>query len=434
MKMLKILMLLACLPMAFAAVSGSSSTPNPPNFLITSPLTNLCKGQVNLIPINVTNAGLPAYQNLGSTNLSGPGMTNVQVSISNSKDLYNVGNSVVEVPNIYPDTSKVLYIPIFISVNSTSLVSTGISINYWFDEDYMDSEVRNISFAVENCGSPLTVGISPKSLTSGSPANLMINLTNTGTTALSAISLHLAAPSSNLAWLQSQSISINSIAPKQSIEVPESVYISNNNSEFFPINVTATFYNGTYLGQISDTIEMLSSGVISLTESSLAVSPTTITPGGIFSISFVLTNLGTTGASTVTVTAQQPAGFTPFGSNSVFVGALAASGQTPVTLTFTAANNTKSGTYQIPIEVNYLNGLRINESWQFNVSVPALSAGASRFGSGGTFNGSRVGGGRELVSGGFQIYIDLTIALAVSTIVLLVLYMRERRKRKRNAK
>jgi uncharacterized repeat protein (TIGR01451 family) len=200
------------------------------------------------------------------------------------------------------------------------------------------------------------------------------------------------------------------------------VYVSVNATQFFPLNITANFYNGSSLEQVSKNLLLLSSGVISLTPSSLALSPQTPSPGSILSISFVLTNLGTVGASTVTVTALPPKGFVPFGSNSVFVGSIAAGGQTPVTLTFTVSNRTANGNYRIPVEISYLNSLRSNMSTWFNVSVSVAASSA--------FNTSQAIASRSGYSGSRVSFSFLTIILVIIIIVLLVLFIRERRKRR----
>ncbi len=364
-----VISLLVCLPISFAAVS-SSSAPTPPNFYISSTTVALCKGLVNYVPIKITNGGIAPYLNIGGTNLNGPTMDNIQVGMENTKSGFFLGNGTVSAPNLNATNSTTIEMPIFINANASSVLSIGISMTYYFDIFYSDSETRNLTFGTEQCSSPLHVSISPQALTTQTKENITFNITNDGAATLNSITLHATAPSTDLAWLSNQTIEVQSLAPKSRARINESVYVGENASQLFPLNFSANyFYNGSKLGQISDSIIMLSGGVISLTPSSLTVSPTSVTPGSIVSISFVLTNLGTAPASTVIVTPTAPSEFTSFGSNSVFVGTIAAGGQTPVTLTFTVSNNTKPGTYNVPVKINYLNSLRSNLSASFNTSI-----------------------------------------------------------------
>jgi hypothetical protein len=416
-----------CVPVALAAVT-TSSAPAPPNFYITSNTSDLCKGLVNYIPITLTNGGIPEYLNIGGTNTKGPAMDDIQLGLSGTKSGYLIGNGTVSVPPLNATNSTSVNIPVFINANASSVLSLGISINYYFDTFYEDSEVRNLTFGTETCNSPLRVDISPQALTTQTRENITFNLTNNGSTTLNSITLHVTAPSTDLAWLTSQTIQVPHLMPKSSAHVNETVYVAQNASQLFPLNFSANyFYNNSRLGQISDSIIMLSGGIISIEPSSLTTSPSPVTPGSIVSISFILTNLGTSSASTVIVTPTAPPGFVPFGSNSVFVGTIAPSGQSPVTLTFTIANNTKAGNYQIPVEVSYLNSLRSNLSISFNTSV---EVGAAGFALGASSNASQVAVRRNFSGGGFELYGILTPILAITTIVFLSLYIRERRKRR----
>jgi uncharacterized repeat protein (TIGR01451 family) len=198
------------------------------------------------------------------------------------------------------------------------------------------------------------------------------------------------------------------------------------------VNVSLSFYNGTRLEQISDSIAVLSSGIINLTASGVTISPTAPSAGGIFSISFVLTNLGTTSASAVTATELPPGGMTAFGSNSVFIGSLAVNTQTPVTLTLSSSATAK-GSYVVPIQVSYLNNLRqqVNTTIRVPVTIGAGTAnslaagrGAAAPGSGGTATYAY----RRSSSGGIIIIIAI---LAVAVVALAVLFVRERKRNRR---
>lgn len=397
---------------AFAGTSGPSPIPPPPSFQLSTNATTLCKGMINRVPITIkTPAGAAAMQG-------------VQLSLTNSRYVYAVGNGTVTAVNVTANTPTTVPILVFTGLNSSSLVSTGVAIDYQYSTFYTDSEVRNISFGVETCPTSLLVGVSPGVLTSGKIENVTFNFTNTGNTTLNYISMHASLPSMDGTFLGIQPIQVRSVAPKSTVNLNEKVFVYSNATQSFPINLSISLYNGSSLEQISDNPIVLSSGIINITPSSTTLSPTVPTAGSIFSISFVLTDVGTSKASAVTATAITPTGFSPYGSNSVFVGDMQVDSQTPVTLTLTSASSLKNGNYIIPVRLNYLNDLRQNLSTTIYVPVQmgasaltfnALSSTARKFSS-----SNRSGGG-----------ILITVILAIAVIVLSVLFLRERGQHKR---
>lgn len=411
--------------MAFATTSGPAPIPNPPNFYITSNVTTVCRGQVNYIPVRVTNKaytiGNPhdINQTYSATVGPDPQMQNVVLDIVDSKGFYPVGNGTVDVGNISPNTSAVAELPVFVSANVSSLISVGVGINYFYYTYYTDTEQRNITVATQLCQQPLSVSLSPDVLTAGNTQNLTINITNNGANAINSITMLVKFPNQYVAWLGSQQIEVNSLAPGASIRRNSQIFVSYNASDEFAANVSATFYNGTDLEQIYQNVEMLASGIINLTASSITISPSAPAPGSIFSVSFILTNTGTSSASAVTATILPSNGFAAFGSNSVFVGSVGADSQTPVTLTLEAGSKASSGQYSIPIKISYLNTIRENKSE--NIVVPVIIGAAAVNASGFEAARARQGGGISL----------FTVILIIAVIVLGYLLYKEKQKSKR---
>jgi hypothetical protein len=389
----------------FAGTSGPSPVPAPPGFQIVASSLTLCRGVVNYIPITVTNPG------------SQP-MTSLQLGIVASKNIYAIGNGTINQATVPANSSVVVRLPIFASLNTSNLVSAGISVNYNYLSLYSDSETRNVSFVVQTCPTALSVNLNSIVAVSGRSSNITINLTNMGKVPLSAISIRASLPSQDGAILTAQPTLIGSLNPKASAIVNENVFIFRNASQSFPINVSASFYNGTNPVQILDTIQMLSSGIINITPSSITLSPQNPRAGSIFSASFILTDTGTSGASAVTATAIPPAGFSAYGSSSVFVGDMQVDTQTPVTLTLLAGSGVKSGNYTIAVRISYLNGLRQNQTT--TISVPVRISGAA-------FNSSAAGagGGTQAAQAGSDF---LSLVMFLIIIVLAVLLYRERKR------
>lgn len=392
---------------AFAATSGPSPIPPPPNFQLSTNVTTLCKGLVNNVPISIR------------TPVGASTMQDVELSITSTRSAYTVGNGTVSAVNITANLTKTVNMPVFVSLNASSLISTGIAINYQYLTLYSDSEVRNISFGVETCPTPLTISILPKVLISGKIENITLNLTNNGKTALNYISMHASVPNMDGTFLGIQPIQVRTIAPRNSVNLGESVFIYSNASQSFPMNFSISLYNGTQIEQIAYNPIVLSSGIINITPSSVTISPQKPTAGGIFSISLVLTDVGTAGASTVTVTPLPTAGFEAYGSNSTFVGDMQADVQTPVTLTLTSLTSLKAGNYVIPVRINYLNNLRQNLST--TVEVPVAVGGSAS-----TFNALSAAA-RQYGSSRGSTSLILVAVLAIVAIVFIVLFLRERK-------
>jgi hypothetical protein len=271
----------------------------------------------------------------------------------------------------------------------------------------------------------MVMNVSPSILTSGEIENLKIKLTNTGSVALNTISVDVEAPTQDIAQVSSLPLQISSLGPGASISLNDSIYVAKNATTSFPLNITANYYlNGTFHQAAIDR-QALSEGLINLTQSSLTLSPSPASAGGIFSISFVLTNTGTSDASTVTVSSMPTNGFRTYGVNSTFVGTIAAAGESPVTLTFTVNSLTKPGTYNIPVVVNYLDSFR--NSLRTVINVPVVVSGSSAL-MNGTAAGSS-GAAVRYVGGGGDVSGIITIILLIAVVVLGYLYYKERKRR-----
>ncbi len=432
MGLIGIFALMAITGVSFATLSGPSPIPNPPTFSVSSNLTTLCKGLTNYIPIIVYNGG-NNNPSIGITDLVNTNMQFINLAVSPSRSLLPEGNGTAFIPSLSSFNSIMVLLPVFVTANASLLTTAQVGINYYYLTYYEDQESRNITFEVESCGSPLSVNIQPKTVASGQIQNLSINVTNTGNTTLNSVYVHYSVPSIDGAIIGSSQAQFGSLTPGQSQRISTSIFVSRNASiESFPFNLTATFFNSSKIEQVVNSTSLIPVGAIDLSTSGLTVTPSSATPGSIISVSFVLTDIGTAGASAVSVGAVLPSGFSAFGSNPVYVGDISADEQAPVTLSLQASNSITPGTYKIPIKINYLNPLRQNVTVMSNVSV-TIGSGTSAFGSSGTSGGRFAAGG-----GGSGIYlaggIFLPIILVIAIIAVSYLYIRERRKNKRASK
>jgi len=397
-----LLLLMTIMPsIAFAGTSGPSPIPPAPAFQISTAVLTLCRGIVNNIPVLVSNPGIQP-------------MTSLQLGLVSSRNIYAIGNGTVNHATVTANGTTTVNLPLFVSLNTSSLVSVGISVNYNYYSLYSDSEVRNVSFGVETCTSPLFIQTNPV-VTSGRIGNLTINLTNVGSTTLKAVSLQISLPSQVAAILSSQPIQIGTMEPGAKTQVNERVFIFRNASQSFPLNVSVYMYNGTSPVQLLDTIPLLSTGIINITSSSTTISPASPTAGSIFSMSLILTDIGTTGVSAVTATPLPPIGIAPYGSNSVFVGDMSVDTQVPVTMTLRSNSSLKGGSYAIPVRINYLNNFRENLNTTIMVPVTIVASIAS--------NSTRLGTypGRSAGAGGFPVLLAAVIAVVMAVALWYVL-------------
>ncbi len=347
---------LVLMSVVYAGTGGPSPVPSPPGYSISTSNPVLCRGTTNNVQMLVTN--------LGRGNLSA--MQNIQLGVTSSK---SVLSSTISAGTISANTTKAITVPVFVNANASSLIQVTVLINYYYYTYYTDSETQNVTFQVQSCGSPLSVKVSPLILQAGGIQNLTINFTNSGNTSLRSIIAYAGLPSADAALLTPMPMQIPSIAPHTSVLRSISAYVFSTASTAFPVNVSGSYYSGNALNEILNSTELLSSGIINLSASSIAISPSSPSAGGVLSISFILTNIGTSSATAVSAEPILPPGFTSFGSNSVFVGDIAADSQSPVTVTLVTESSLKSGNYNVPIKLNYLNSLRYNVSKTIYVPV-----------------------------------------------------------------
>jgi uncharacterized membrane protein len=428
---LALLSILVMFPIVFAAgLSGTAPIPTPPGFQITSSLTTLCKGSVNYIPVKVTNTGA----------LGNPTMQSVILTLSSTRGLTPFGATSAQIANITSSNSNTVRMSVLVSPNASSVISTGVNIGYYFYQLYSDSETRNLTFSTVVCPTPLAIQVYPRIITKTGAQNLTFNLTNNGKTNLSTVSVGVSISGrQGIALLGNQPQPVMSLRPNQTANVKQQIYVSLQNiSQMIPVNVSVNFYNGSNLNQIFQSTFLLFGGIINMTPTSITTTPAMITSGSTFSISFVLTNTGTSAASSVTATAIAPSGFTHYGTTPTFVGSVAADSQTPVTLSLITGANVTSGTYNIPVKITYLDELRNSLTSWVNVSVSVHGSGAtpSMNANGATVAPAGINASRypRYQSGSGFLGTALIVIVVVVAAALAFLFMRRRNKRKQDGK
>ncbi len=403
--------------LAFAATSGPSPIPPAPNFKVTTSTQTVCKGITNEVPITVSDV---------NNNEGNPSMDDVQFSLSN-RNIYQSGNSIT-INSIANNTSATVEVPAFVDLNASGLMTVQVPIQYTFDELYQDNEVENLTMEAITCAnvSPITVNVSTSVLISGQINNLTFSFDNIGNSTLYNVSAqtYVSGSQTGIQFIDHKPIVISSLLPHSAVNVTQRMY--ENGSQIFPLNITVMYFNGTRLGELSDSFTMLSGGTVDMVPSSLSVTPSTVTAGGIFSLSFIITDTGTGGVSDANATAILPDGFKNYGvSSSDFIGGISPQSPTPVSLSLEASSTLKSGTYTIPVKLSYLGGFRQSLSSIVNVTVNVSSSGSTSSGLSSSSGASSTGASSSSSDIGLLILVGtFVVVLAV------VLYAGARRRRK----
>lgn len=402
----------------YGGTNTSAPIPPSPTFNITTNTITVCRGLTNFIPLNITDYG----------NAYGAGMSDVQLSFSNKNIIQP---STITVNSINPHTSDVIDAPIFFDYNtSPGLTVLEIPITFDYLNIYTSSQVKNVTLDVLNCPSdfPLQVNLSTDVLVSGQVNNLTLSFKNTGDSTLNSISAQtsISSSQSGITFINHKPIEISSLAPYATVNVTEEMY--ENASQIFPFNVSITLYNGTEFAQAMDSFSMLSSGTVVMVPSSISITPTSVTPGSIFLISLVITDTGTSGVSNANATAILPSGFSDYGTTSSdYIGSIGTETPTPISLTLMANSSVKSGSYTIPIKLDYLGSFREALSSIVNVTVNITSSGSSGL-SGSTTGGTPLSTSASS-SGDTGLYIAIAAFVAAIAVIFVGVPMLNKRKR-----
>ncbi len=402
--------------LAYAGLSGPSPIPPPPRFVISTSTQTVCRGISNIVPVNITD---------NSNNYDGAGMQDVSFSLDN-KNL--IAPATETINSINPHNSTVVDMPVFVNLSAPiGLINIQVPISYTFLNLYNDSEVRNLTMDIVNCPSslPITLNISSYAIVSGQVNNLTLSFTNTGNTTLRNISAQtsISSSQSGIEFVGHAPIEISSLAPHSTANVIQRLY--ENSSQIFSLNTTVTlFYNGTF-EEMESSFPMLSSGTVDMIPSSISITPTSVSAGSIFLVSFVLTDTGTSGVSNANASAVLPAGFSTYGtSSSTFIGSIGAETPTPVSITLMANSSVKPGSYKIPIKLDYQGSFRQTSSSYVNVTVNVTSGSSAS--SSGTA-GSTAAASSSSSSSNIGLYIAIGTFIVIIGAIFGLQMMRQRR-------
>lgn len=374
------------------------------------------------ILINVTNSGSgPAY--------------NITTTVSTGSGVSVIGTTDKEVGTLLPGESKTLSVLVY-SESSGGSVSLGFDSSYISPYGYNTTLKSSIGLYMESqqtapityTKSPLEINVSTDILISQQISNITFIFSNNGNTILRNVSAQtfVTGSHSGIEFLDNNPIRINSIFPHSSVSVTRNIY--ENGSQIFPINVSATFFNGSSLEAVSNSFTMISGGTINMIPSSMSVTPTTVAPGDIFSLSFIITDTGTTGVTDANASVLPTAEFRPYGTSATdFIGSISTESPTSISLTMIANSSLKGGKYVIPVVLSYLGNFRQRMNTTVNVTVNVTSTSSS-----GTSytSGSRTSTGATATSRGKSTGLYIFVVTFVVVIVVIFGFSKLRRSSK----
>jgi len=366
--------------------------------LFTTSNTVLYPGQITNLTLTLRNLGTGPASSIDTT-VNSPQSVSVLNQYPRVR-LLNSSGSFQEVLRIFAPSSAAGS-PVSITLSST------------YRDSYLNtrSYTQTLGFYVATLQagvSPITLSVEPKTLVAGKVNNLTITITNSGTSALSRLSVSFTFTSGQLTWLSPDLFQAQSFPAGQTVAISAKAYDPPLSTASTNLQVSLKYYDtNNTLNQETRSVGLLSEGTVELTLVDLSTIPQNPSARQVFSITASLTNTGTITASAVTATPLTPQGFTLFGARSIFVGDMQVNTPTTFTISLFVGNATASGGYTIPIQLTYLDNLRNKLTSTITVSV---TLGAS------TATQTRVAEASPLTRGSLLLVVIAAVIAALVTL------------------
>ncbi len=317
----------------------------------------LVAGAINNVTVEVTNSGSGYASDVSATPTQSSNISLV--------------NQTKTIPSIAPNQTKNISMYLYVSPGIAGQATTlPLNTQYITPYGYNTSSTVDLSvYALPISQSEIVVSASTYDLVSGSVDYTNITIKNNGSSQISNLTVQLS-PQSPLALIGSDGFyNIPSLSPGETYIIPVQLYLSSSTN-----TVSSLVVNLDYATQTSSrTLSFLAPGYINITSVSTTLLPSNPSVGSIFSLTSTLNNLGTTTASSATVTAYPPNGLTIVGQDTTFIGSIPTDTPTAFTMSFIVSQNAKPGRYTIPVTLTYSNNLnqRENTTFQYSVNVSA---------------------------------------------------------------
>jgi len=218
---------------------------------------------------------------------------------------------------------------------------------------------------------PLTLDVDSEELSIGESTIVRIDLENAGDHNLSEIKLTLS-PDNTLKILGSTVFYIDTLLPSENRNIEIEIYVPTTTAPPTASLTTAITYfdEGTWSSRSeTQSINMLLRGSIEMSLTDFAIIPNTPRAENPFSITFTVTNTGTSkayAASAVPYLEELPV--STFGPKSVYIGDIGINLPTTFTLNLQLEGTTETSIV-LPVTLSYMDNLRSLQNVTFSISV-----------------------------------------------------------------
>ncbi|MEM4944501.1 MAG: hypothetical protein QW214_08120 [Saccharolobus sp.] len=333
------------------------------------------------------------------------------VSISISSPIF-INSSSLNLP-IFKSNSQ-FSIPIVIASQNPGSYSISLIITY-YQNNILKQEQISIPIYVMQFTSPsipILISFNTSTLVTGHVEYTRLMISNILNEPLYNITISLSTQGQ--LYINTTTIVIPELYPSQKIGIPVEIYTSS--SGIISIDALLTYYQLGQQRQAQEIVNTLAVGSVQIIITGVSSVPPVAVRGSIVSITATIYNFGTGPANALTVTVFPPHGIQVIGQNTYYVGNLGSDTSSTFTFAFRILNNTKPGTYVIPVEYTYTNdiGQVLHTYSNITITVSNSSLNFSSFRSNSSSNTSHI-----------LIYTILTVIIILA-IVLVVVFLRRR--------
>ncbi len=335
---------------------------NSTGALISASLSafELKAGQSNNLTLELRNTG-DADAKLVSATLTLPGATAgpSPLSLIGSDGKWTFSS-------IKPNESVVIPLTIYASPSSAGMVyQPVVTLAY---SDYISSRQEQRYLALGPVFTPLPsvnieASLSGSELRAGAYNDVNMTVRNSGGAAAESLILQLSLPggqtgSSPLTLLGSDgSWSLGSLAPGEERIIPLRIFAAPSASGISTsLSVTASFTDNNSAKQQTRSMGVLVKGSVDFVILDSTTYPQKVEPGGPFSMTVTIINLGTSAAQSVIVYPNGTSTLQPSSGDKIFLGDLAVNVPSSFTINY-LPQNASSGTYVIPVRYDYKDSL-----------------------------------------------------------------------------
>jgi len=317
--------------------------------------------------------------------------------------------------DLQPGDNALVPLRLFVPIDTGGrIVSLNLDVNYLGPRDvtYSFSETLQLPVKPFNPETPLVLSLEPKELAIGKSSKVYIDLWNTGDHNLSEIRLVLS-PDDILKIFGPTSLYVDRLKPGDHYRIETEMYVpSTGMTTTASLAATVTYLDDDlWMTQSeSDLLTLLLRGLIEISVTDVAVIPSSPRPGGPFSVTITMTNVGTaTAQAAYAVPNLENLPIKTFGPKSVYIGNIELNLPTTVTINLQLGNTTESE-LTLPVTLGYMDNLRSLHNFTFSVPInvaPQTSPPPQPSGAGGYLSLA------NLVIGGIAI-----VAVVAATVIV----------------